>query len=108
MIHQRRRLAVKTTVLGRKVLAQVATILTSETLLTWHRNRIAHKYDGTTNRAPGRPRTAGEIEVLLVRVAEENRDWGYRRIQGALSNLGHGPARSTIARRWVPEGRGTS
>jgi transposase InsO family protein len=30
-------------------------------------------------------------------MAEENRDWGYRRIQGALSNLGHNLARSTIA-----------
>jgi len=30
-------------------------------------------------------------------MAEENRDWGYRRIKGALSNLGHDLARSTIA-----------
>src|SRR5437870_13253692 len=30
-------------------------------------------------------------------VPEENQDWGYRRIQGALSNLGHAIARSTIA-----------
>ncbi len=33
----------------------------------------------------------------MVRMAEENRDWGYRRIQGALSNLRHEIARSTIA-----------
>ena len=33
----------------------------------------------------------------MVRMAEENRDWGYRRIEGALSNLGHELARSTIA-----------
>ena len=38
-----------------------------------------------------------EIEELVVQMAEENRDWGYRRIQGALSNLGHKLARSTIA-----------
>src|SRR5262249_21656218 len=38
-----------------------------------------------------------EIETLVIRMAEENRDWGYRRIQGALSNLGHCIARSTIA-----------
>ena len=38
-----------------------------------------------------------EIEALVVQLAEENRDWGYRRIQGALSNLGHEIARSTIA-----------
>jgi hypothetical protein len=44
------------------------------------------------------PRTAEEFESLVVRMAEENRDWGYRRIQGALSNLGHELARSMIAR----------
>src|SRR6266852_4922040 len=52
---------------------------------------------GFSQRGPGRPRTAGEIEALVVGLAEENRDWGYRRIQGALSNLGHELARSTIA-----------
>jgi transposase InsO family protein len=30
-------------------------------------------------------------------MATENRDWGYRRIQGALANLGHEVARDTIA-----------
>jgi putative transposase len=94
---QRRRLAAKARGLGRKVLAQVATIVTPGTLLRWHRQLIAHKYDGSGNRGPGRPRTAGEVEELVVRMAQENRDWGYRRIQGALSNLGHELARSTIA-----------
>lgn len=94
---QRRRLAAKAKGLGRKLLAEVATIVTPETLLAWHRRLIAQKDDGSGNRAPGRPRTAGEIEALVVRMAEENRDWGYRRIQGALSNLGHNLARSTIA-----------
>src|SRR3984957_8627460 len=42
-------------------------------------------------------RAAGEIESLVVRMAEENWDWGYRRIQGALSNVGHELARRTIA-----------
>jgi transposase InsO family protein len=74
----------------------VVTIVTPETLLAWHRKLIAQKYDGTEHRSPGRPRTAGEIEALVVRMAEENRDWGYRRIEGALSNLGHELA-STIA-----------
>ena len=86
--HQRRRLAARAKVLGRKVLDQIATIVTP-----WHRKLIAQKYDGTAHRAPGRPRTGGEIESLVVRMAEENRDWGYRRIQGALSNLGHELAR---------------
>jgi transposase InsO family protein len=95
--NQRRRLAVKAKALGRKVPSEIATIVTPETLLAWHRKLIAQKYDGTAHRAPGRPRTAQEIEVLVVCMAEENRDWGYRRIEGALSNLGHEIARSTIA-----------
>ena len=65
--------------------------------MAWHRKLIAQKYDGTAHRSPGRPRTAAEIEALVVRMAQENRDWGYRRIEGALSNLGHELARSTIA-----------
>jgi hypothetical protein len=72
--NQRRRLAVRAKTLGRKVLAEVATIVTPETLLAWHRKLIAQKYDGTAYRAPGRPRTAREIEALVVRMAEENRD----------------------------------
>jgi len=94
---QRRRLAAKAEGLGRKLLAEVATIVTPETLLAWHRKLIARKYHGSGQRGPGRPRTAREIEAVVVRMAEENRDWGYRRIQGALSNLGHELARSTIA-----------
>ena len=58
---------------------------------------IAKKYDGTANRKQGRPRTAAEIVSLVTRMAEENRSWGYRRIQGALSNLGHLLAFKTIA-----------
>ena len=94
---QRRRLAAKAKGLGRKLLAKVATIVTPETLLAWHRKLIAQKYDGSGKRGPGRPRIAREIEALVVQMARENRDWGYRRLQGALSNLGHDLARSTIA-----------
>ncbi|MFZ1005310.1 MAG: integrase core domain-containing protein [Candidatus Sulfotelmatobacter sp.] len=94
---QRRRLAAKAKGLGRKLLKEVATLVTPETLLAWHRKLIANKYDGSAQRGPGRPKTAVEIETLVVKMAEENRDWGYGRIQGALSNLGHQIARSTIA-----------
>jgi len=58
---------------------------------------IAQKYDGSANRNPGRPRTLSEISDLVVRMAKENRIWGYRRIQGAIANLGHVLTRSTIA-----------
>jgi hypothetical protein len=94
---QRRRLAAKAKKIARKILGEVATIVTPETLLAWHRRLIAKKYDKTANRAPGRPRTAAEIVALVTRMVEENRSWGYRRIQGALSNLGHLLAFKTIA-----------
>src|SRR5664279_892930 len=71
---QRRRLASKAKRLGRRLLAQVATIATPETLLAWHRKLIAQKYDGTAHRAPGRPRAAEEVEALVVRLAQENRE----------------------------------
>src|SRR6266566_8680124 len=103
---QRRRLAAKAKGLGRKLLAEIATIVTPETLLAWHRRLIAEKYDGSSKRGPGRPRTAGEVEALVVRMAKENQDWGYRRIQGALSNLGHEIARRRSLRCW--NGTGSS
>jgi putative transposase len=94
---QRRRLAVRAKKLGRKLLAQVSTIVTPETLLAWHRKLIAQKYDGSSFRTAGRRRTEKEIAELVVRMAQENRTWGYRRIQGALANLGHVVAYNTIA-----------
>ena len=83
--------------MGSKLLREVATIVTPETLLAWHRRLIAQKYDGSRQRRRGRPRKPEEIEALVVRMAKENHSWGYRRIQGALSNLGHKVGRGTIA-----------
>src|SRR6516225_3490799 len=94
---QRRRLAVRAKKLGWRMLHDLTTIVTPATLLAWHRKLIARKYDGSNQRGLGRPRTRDEIERLVVRMATENRDWGYRRIQGALANLDHEVARGTIA-----------
>src|ERR1700720_2464832 len=57
--NQRRRLAARAKGLGPRVLAEIATIVTPETLWAWHRRLIAQKYDGSSKRRPGRPRTAG-------------------------------------------------
>src|SRR5262245_4225512 len=94
---QRRRLAAKAKLVGRRVLNQIADLATPDTLLAWHRKLIAEKYSGSAKRGPGRPRTANEVENVVVRMAQDNRDWGYRRILGAISNLGHNLARSTVA-----------
>jgi len=64
---QRRRLAAKAKKLGRKLLAVVATIVTPETLLAWHRKLIALKYDGSSSRKLGRRPTAKEVAALVVR-----------------------------------------
>jgi putative transposase len=75
--------------LGKKALAEVATIVKPDTILAWHRKLVAQKFDGSKQRkAPGRPRIAPELEALIVRMAQENRSWGYDRIDSALANLG--------------------
>src|ERR1700681_3180491 len=71
--------------LGRKALAEVATVATPDTILAWYRKLVADKFDGSkARRGPGRPRVSREIEQLIVRMAKENRDWGYDRLAGAL------------------------
>jgi hypothetical protein len=80
---QRRRLAIRAKKLSWRLLHEVSTMVTPATLLAWHRRLIAEKYDGSKRRGPGRPRTKEEIQQLVVRMATENRAWGYRRIQGS-------------------------
>jgi transposase InsO family protein len=87
---ERRRLAALAHPLGRQRLREIATIATPDTLLRWYKRLIAQKFDGSTRRTQlGRPPVAEEVERLAVQMAEENPTWGYRRIQGALANLGH-------------------
>jgi hypothetical protein len=95
---QRRRLAAKGKLLGRRVLGQVATIVTPDTILAWHCRLIAKKWDFSSRRGKvGRPRVMSEITELLIMMARENPGWGYTRIQGALENLGHRVSRTTVA-----------
>src|SRR6202049_932622 len=63
---QRGRLAAKAKGLGRKILVEVATIVTPETLLAGIEKLIANKYDGSAQRGPGRPTTAVALEALVV------------------------------------------
>ncbi len=95
---QKRRLAQKAKVVGRAALRELACIVTPDTLLRWHRELIAKKYDGSQQRRPGRPRSSQEIQALILRMAKDNHTWGYRRIRGALRNLGHRIGRNTIKR----------
>jgi len=95
---QRRRLAVRGKTLGRRVLRDVTSLLTPDTILRWYRQLIAAKYDGTSKRGAGRPGTAVPVRELVVKFATENPGWGYTRLRDALRNLGHIIGRNTIKR----------
>ena len=95
---ERRRLARKAYALGRQVLHELETLVTPDTLLRWHRELVASKWNYSQRRGPGRPRIMKTIVDLILRMALENRSWGYTRIRGALANLGHQVARGTIAK----------
>jgi putative transposase len=83
--------------LGRKVLNEVANVAQPDTILAWYRKLVARKFDGSKARqGPGRPRIKREVEQLIVRMASENRDWGYDRIVGALANLGYEVSDQTV------------
>ncbi|MDG2222067.1 MAG: carboxypeptidase-like regulatory domain-containing protein, partial [Rubripirellula sp.] len=84
---QRRRLAVKGKLLGRKQLEQVGTLFTPDTILRWHRQLVANKWDYSDRKEkrPGRPRIRQVIIDLTIKFAKENPTWGYDRISGALS-----------------------
>jgi putative transposase len=92
----RRRLASRAYRVGRAALREIATIVTPDTLLRWHRQLIARKWTYAS-----RARRRGvlvEIRQLVVRMATDNPMWGHTRIQGALQNVGHRVGRSTIRR----------
>ena len=93
---QRRRLAVRGKAIGRRALTEVASLVTPDTILRWHRQLVAEKWTHK-RRSPGRPRVMEIIAELTIRMARENPRWGYTRIQGALSNLGHRVGRTTIS-----------
>ena len=73
---QRRRLATKAKRLGRQALNQVATIVTPDSLMRWHRQLIALKWTYVAKRV-GRPGLMKTIAGLIVRMAQDNSGWGY-------------------------------
>jgi transposase len=83
--------------LGKQALQEVVTIVTPDTILAWHRKLVAQKLDGSQRRkAPGRPKTDNVLEMLVVRMAQEHRSWGYDRIVGALAHLGYTISAQTV------------
>ena len=98
---ERRTLAELDQQLGKEALKAVANIVKPDTILAWHRKLVAQKFDGSTQRkAPGRPTIDPELEALVVRLARENRSWGYDRIVGALGALRQGGVSRTDDPVW--------
>ena len=94
---ERRVLAVKGKALDRRLLERVAVIVTPDTILRWHRQLVAAKWDYSARRkSPGRPTVSTQIQELILQMAKENPTWGYDRIQGALKNLGHDVSDTTV------------
>ena len=79
---QRRRLAVKGQILGRKRLEEVGTLFTPDTMMRWHRTLVAKKWDYSDRREkkPGRPRIRQVIVDWTVKFAKQNPTWGFDRI----------------------------
>jgi putative transposase len=83
--------------LGKQALEEVAAVVTPDAILAWHRKLVAQKCDGSQQRkAAGRPTIDEELEALVVRLARDNRSWGYDRIAGVLHHLGYAISDQTV------------
>jgi putative transposase len=72
-------------------------LVTPDTILRWHRDIVRRRRAAKSVRGKtGRPVTRRNIRALVLRLARENPEWGYRRIHGELAGLGLKVAASTV------------
>jgi transposase len=72
-------------------------LVTPDTILRWHRDIVERRWAARSMRGrSGRPATRRNIKALVLRLARENPEWGYRRIHGELAGLGVKVAASTV------------
>jgi len=103
--NQRCRLAIIGKKLGRKILSQFCMAFSPDTILRWHRELVARKYDGSKNRSKyGRPKVSDEIKQLILDMAKECRHFGCKKITGYLKYLGYKVSRSTVRRVLIEHG----
>jgi putative transposase len=71
-------------------------VISPDTILRWHRNIVRRRWAARSRRGrTGRPATRRNVRALVLRLARENPQWGYRRIHGELASLGVKVAAST-------------
>jgi putative transposase len=80
-----------------EMLRRVRLAVRPDTVLRWHRDQVARRHAAASRpKRSGRPRTARSIRLLVLRLAQENPGWGYRRIHGELLVLEIKVAASTV------------
>ena len=83
--------------LPREALRRMRLLVRPDTVLRWHRDLVARRHAAQSRpKRGGRPRTVHSIRVLVLRLARENPNWGYRRLHGELLVLGVKVAASTV------------
>lgn len=94
---ERKELAALGAQLGKKALSEIATIAKPETIRAWNRKFTDQPVDNSERpKFVGRPRVDQEVEDWVLRMARENRSWGYDRIQGSLKHLGYTISDQTV------------
>ncbi len=81
---------------ARARLGQVVLLFKPDTLLRWHRDLVRRKWTFKQGTTRGRPPISPELEALLLRLAKENPNWGYGKLEGELCKLGYAIGRSTV------------
>src|SRR5215212_5761285 len=74
---------------------RLGLLVTPATILRWHRQLVAHRWTTQPTR-PGRPAIPAGLRALVIRLASENPNWGYRRIHAELASLGYRIGASTV------------
>jgi putative transposase len=71
-------------------------LVAPDTILRWCRDLVRRRWAARSRRGrTGRPAIRRNVRALVLRLARENPEWGYRRIHGELVGLGVKVAAST-------------
>ena len=97
---QKKRLAHRGKKLNQFLLGQVAQCFAPKTIHDWYRELIAEKYDSTgeNQKKRGRKPISTDLQELVLRLAEQNPHWGYKRIRDYAEYLGYEVSFMTVKR----------